>query len=105
MINPFKRFYDTEVEVYEKTKGSYSEKGVKTLLSAVTCDLQPMSDETENHLFGLSDGRAYKLYCDKNDSITVGRYIKFGGVFYIVTSVKIWSLGMTAVIRRCLDED
>lgn len=105
MTNAFNRFYDTEVEVYEKSSSSYSQQGSKTFIASVICDLQPMSYETENCLFGLSDGRAYKVYCDKNEFIKDGRYVKFGGGFFIVTAVKIWNFGMTAIIRRCVNED
>ena len=32
MINPFERFYDTEIEVYEVGENTYEKKGEKTLL-------------------------------------------------------------------------
>ena len=35
MINPFERFYDTEIEVYEVGENTYEKKGEKTLLGSV----------------------------------------------------------------------
>ena len=39
MINPFERFYDTEIEVYEVGENTYEKKGEKTLLGSVVCDI------------------------------------------------------------------
>ena len=35
MINPFERFYDTEIEVYEVGENTYEKKGEKTLLGVL----------------------------------------------------------------------
>ena len=67
MINPFNRFYDTEITVYEQGENSYDKKGEKTLLGNVICDIQPYSDDTESKIYGLDESRSYKLYCDKTD--------------------------------------
>ena len=40
MINPFERFYDTEIEVYEVGENTYEKKGEKTLLGSVVCDIR-----------------------------------------------------------------
>ena len=45
MINPFERFYDTEIEVYEVGENTYEKKGEKTLLGSVVCDIQPYENE------------------------------------------------------------
>ncbi len=99
MINPFERFYDTSVEVFNGGEVSYEGESEKTYLASVICDIQPLSDDTDRKLYGLSSQRSYKLFCDKNDFIKKGRYIRFGGEWYLITSVMDWSFGMTAVMR------
>lgn len=54
MINPFERFYDTEIEVYEVGENTYEKKGEKTLLGSVVCDIQPYENELENRIYGLT---------------------------------------------------
>lgn len=104
MINPFKRFYDTEISVYESGEDAYSKKGEKTLLGSVVCDIQPYSDDTENKLYGLSGKRSYKLFCDRNELIKKGRYVSFCGVWYMIVRTEMWSFGMTAVMRSVENE-
>ena len=104
MINPFERFYDTEVGVYEQTGGGYSEKGEKTLLDMLVCDLQPYTADTENKIYGLSTKKAYTIYCDKNELLENGRYILFGGEWYMIVSVTERRFGMSALIRSVENE-
>ncbi len=104
MINPFNRFYDTEIAVYEQGENSYDKKGEKTLLGNVICDIQPYSDNTESKIYGLDESRSYKLYCDKSDIIKNGRYVFFGGAWYMIVKTEIWSFGMTVVIRGVENE-
>ena len=37
MINPFERFYDTEIEVYEVGENTYEKKGEKNTFWGVLC--------------------------------------------------------------------
>ncbi len=104
MMNPFNRFYDTEIAVYEQGENSYSGKGEKTLLGKLICDIQPYSDDTENKIYGLSENRCYKLYCDKNELVKNGRYILFGGMWHRIVKCEIWSFGMTVLMRGVENE-
>ena len=61
MINPFERFYDTEIEVYEVGENTYEKKGEKTLLGSVVCDIQPYENELENRIYGLTENKKYKV--------------------------------------------
>lgn len=99
VINPFDRFYDTEIEVYEVGENTYEKKGEKTLLGCVVCDIQPYENELENRIYGLNDVRKYKVFCDKCEFLKVGRYIKFGNGFYEIIQSESWHFGMIAVIR------
>ena len=56
MINPFERFYDTEIEVYEVGENTY-EKRVKNTLGSVVCDIQPYENELENRIYGLTENK------------------------------------------------
>ena len=85
MINPFERFYDTEIEVYEVGENTYEKKGEKTLLGSVVCDIQPYEK--------------YKVFCDKTDLIKIGRYAKFGDEFFEIIKAECWNFGMTAMMR------
>ena len=62
MINPFERFYDTEIEVYEVGENTYEKKGEKTLLGSVVCDIQPYENELENRIYGLTENKKYKFW-------------------------------------------
>jgi hypothetical protein len=99
MINPFERFYDVEADVGEKSENTYASCGEITTVGTVLCDVQPYSDNTESENHGLCERKSYKIFCDKNDLIKTGRYIAFGGAWYMIVSVSVWSFGMTAVIR------
>lgn len=104
MINPFNMFYDTEISVYESKENGYTKKGEKTLIGSIICDIQPYENETQNMVYGLSEKRAYKIFCDRSGLVKNGRYINFGGVWYIIVKCEIWSFGMTAVMRSVENE-
>lgn len=99
MIKPFDRFYDTEIEVYGVSENTYEKKGEKTLLGSVVCDIQPYENELENRIYGLTESKKYKIFCDKNEFIKNGRYIKFGSEFFEIIKTESWNFGMVAVMR------
>lgn len=99
MIKPFDRFYDTEIEVYETDENTYEKKGEKTLLGSVVCDIQPYENEFENRIYGLRENKKYKIFCDKNELIKNGRYIKFGSEFFEIIKAESWNFGMVAIMR------
>ena len=95
MINPFERFYDTEIEVYEVGENTYEKKGEKTLLGSVVCDIQPY----ENRIYGLTEQKKQTVFCDKTDLIKIGRAAKFGDEFFEIIKAECWNFGMTAMMR------
>lgn len=103
MMNVFNRFYDTEISVFENGENTYSEKGHKNFLGTLICDLQPYENDTESKIYGLDESRSYKIYCDHTDLIKNGRYVSFGGQWYMITTAEKRSLGMTAVMRGVCD--
>lgn len=103
-MNPFKRFYDTEIAVYEKGENSYSKEGEMSFLGKIICDIQPVKSDTEKCIYGLSSQREYKIFCDKNSLIQTGRYVNFGSVQYMIVSTENWNFGMTALMRSVENE-
>lgn len=104
-MNPFNRFYDTEISVYEPLENTYSQKGEKNLLGVLVCDLQPYECDADSKIYGLDENKSYKIFCDLNELLENGRYVNFGGEWYMIVSVKRWSMGMTALMRGVCDAD
>ncbi len=98
-MNPFERFYDTEIGIYEKKENSYEKEGELTFIGNIVCDIQPVKSDTQSRVYGLSSERLYKLFCDKNDLIKIGRYVNFGGIWHMIVNTEIWNFGMTALMR------
>lgn len=99
MINPFNRFYDTEISVYEIGENTYDKEGEKSLIGTIICDVQPCGADAQSREYGLSENRAYKIFSDKNDIIAVGRYILFCGGWYRIIRSEKNLFGQNAVIR------
>ncbi len=104
MTNPFERFYDTEISVYDTEADSYSEKGKKTLIGTVACDIQPYENGAESTIGTLSENRSYKIFCGRNELIKNGRYIHFAGAWYMIVRTDNWSPGISAVMRSVENE-
>lgn len=105
MTDPFCRFYDVPLGVYELTDAdSYDKRAEKSLVGNIVCDLQPLDSSLKAKLFGAEESREYKLFCDKNDIVKAGRYVLHGGEWYRIVSAEQWNFGMTAVMRLCADE-
>lgn len=99
MVNPFERFYDAEVEVYSLADRGYSNGDTKTYLGKMTCDLQPVSDETDSKTFGLDNTKRYRIYTDKHSFLKEGNLAYFAGGWYRITGVMEWSLGVRVDVR------
>lgn len=105
MTDPFERFYDAKTEVYEREGESYGDKGVMKPLGSLVCDLQPYRADTNEKAYGLENDMVYTLYSDNSDLLGNGRYILFGGEYYLIAGVSPRRLGCTAVLRRTRYED
>ena len=104
MSNPFERFYDTEIEIYKKTNGGYTNGDTKTYLGKIICDLQPYREDTIDGAPSLISDRQYKIFADKYPLLRSGNLVRFGGAWYRITGVEEWSFGTTAVMRCIGDE-
>ena len=60
---------------------------------------QPYENELENRIYGLTENKKYKVFCDKTDLIKIGRYAKFGDEFFEIIKAECWNFGMTAMMR------
>lgn len=99
MINPFERFYDTQIEIYEGGENTYETSGEKTFLGTLVCDIQPCGSDTESSEYGLCANKAYKLYSDSTELLKDGRYVLFGGSLYLIVRSEKGSFGDTALMR------
>ena len=104
MNNPFERFYDTEIEIYKKTNGGYSDGDTKTYLGKIICDLQPYRDDTEDGMRGLVTDKQYKIFADKYPILKEGNLVLFGGAWYRIVRADEWTFGTTAIMRNASDE-
>lgn len=99
-MNVFDRFYDTPISVYNESTGDYDAEEENVLLGSVVCDVQPYDEDTDSNIYGLSDNKAYKIYCDKTDLIANGRRVNFGGAWFRIVRTEKWKLGISAVMRE-----
>lgn len=99
-MNPFNRFYDTEISVYEAEENTYEENGEKNLIGALKCDVQPCGSDVQSKEYGLSGNRAYWIFTDNNDIIKVGRYVLFREEWYRIVRSDNGHLGQSALIRE-----
>lgn len=100
MTNEFNRFYDTEVSVYCENNGSYDTPGEDVLEGMVMCDVQPYDADTDSNIYGLSENKAYRLFCGRNNLIKVGRRVILDGVQFRIIRAEKWKTGMSAIVRE-----
>lgn len=105
MTNPFNRFYDTEISVYEAEENTYGKKGEKKLIGTLICDIQPCGADAQSKEYGLSENRAYKIFTDSNDIIDTGRYALFGGNWYRIVRSENGHFGQSALMREVESAD
>lgn len=99
-MKEFNRFYDREVSVYCEQNSGYDTVGEDTLLGTVICDVQPYDADTQSNIYGLSDNKAYKLYCSENDLIKSGRRVRLNGGLFRIIRVEQWKFGLSAIVKE-----
>ncbi len=102
-MNPFNRFYDTEINVYEAEENTYERKGEKNFIGTIACDVQHCGGDMESSEYGFAENKAYKIFTDKNDILIAGRYVLFSGDWYRIVRSDKCRLGLTAVMRGVED--
>lgn len=101
MSNPFKAFYNTEVQVLEITvKGVYEKVRTETELCLVCADIQPYSGGLAEAEYGYSSECQFRMFCDKTEAIKMGNYIKHEGKLYKILYVAEWELGLEVLLSE-----
>ena len=77
----------------------HMKKGKKHFWGVLCAIFSHMKNELENRIYGLTENKKYKVFCDKTDLIKVGRYAKFGDEFYEIIKAECWNFGMTVMMR------
>lgn len=100
MNSPFNRFYNKQADIYEENTSDYDLIGSDELLGSVMCDLQPFDTDTDSLPNGLSENKAYKLYCGKNELIKNGRRVCVNDKQYRIVRAEEWDFGMSVMVKE-----
>ena len=101
MNNPMEYFYKERAEIYEITSdGGYEPKETQTLIKTIACDVQPYSGDLSEKMRGLSRTEKIKIFCDADEELRCGGYVKTGGGMYVITDVEKWRMGYEITAER-----
>ena len=101
MNNPMEYFYKNSAEIYEITSdGSYEPKERERLIKTIACDVQPYSGGLAEEIQGFSQSEKIKIFCNADEELKRGRYIKTGGEMYIIIDVQKWRMGYEITAER-----
>ena len=101
MNNPMEYFYGDSAEVYEViSDGSYEPSECKLYIKTIECDIQPYGGDLSDAMRGLGETEKIKIFCDADEELQRGRYVKVGDDWYIITDVKKWRMGYEIIAER-----
>ena len=101
MNNPMEYFYGDSADIYEITSdGAYEPEENETFIKTIACDVQPYGGSLTEAVRGLAQTEKIKIFCAADDELNRGRYIKTGGVKYIITDVQKWRMGYEITAER-----
>lgn len=81
--------YDDYENTYESSK----------TIGKITGDLQPYSGGFAEKEYGLKVECQHVFYCNKDDRITEGVYLKNGVKYYQVVYAPSWDIGLAALLK------
>lgn len=102
MSNPFKAFYDVNVNICSVKSGSgYSNRGIakETQLASLTVDLQPYNGGVANAQYGLTVECQYRMFSDTCEHIKEGNYVEYCGKLYRIVYAAKWTYGDVAILK------
>lgn len=103
MIDNFNIFYDTPAEIFAvENSGGYGSDAEMTLLYVISADIQPVSGETADREFSLTEERRVRMFHNGKRKIEVGNYVRTGGIMYRVEYVESRRTGDMAILREVL---
>ena len=101
MSNPMEYFYGDRAEIYEiVSDGSYEPSETEMLIKTIKCDIQPYSGDLNEAARGFSQAEKIKIFCDADEEIKRGGYVKTDGETYIITDVQKWRMGYEIIAER-----
>ena len=101
MSNPFARFYNTEAVIVEKGDyDDYENTYTLTEKGRVNGDLQPYSGGLLEKEYGLNIECQKRFFCEHNENITEGAYLKIGTRFFEVVYIVDWEMGLTVMLKE-----
>ncbi len=103
MTDKFDIFYDTPAEIFDiKNSGGYGSDAEMTLLYVISADVQPVSGETADREFSLTEERRVRMFHNGKRKIEVGNYVRTGGIMYRVEYAESRRMGDMAILREVL---
>lgn len=102
MLNPFERFYNTEINIVRVKKGSgYSDRGNETTehLGTIICDLQPFNGGLAAKEYGLNTECQYRIFTDHSAYVTEGNHAKIDDKLYKIIYAANWHFGKVAILQ------
>ncbi len=99
MSNPFKAFYNTEVQIVQVTvKGAYEKVRTETELGSVYADIQPYSGGLATEEYGYNSECQFRMFCDKAEEIKAGNHIKYKDKLYKILYAAEWGMGLEVLL-------
>jgi|LSQX01.1.fsa_nt_gb hypothetical protein len=88
-------FYNKEIEVLGYEEGITNDYGIyvegsETVLKTLKADVQPITKELSNKMFGYNDDVKYQVFCDVDNLIGTGAIIKYNDNKYKIMEIMKW---------------
>lgn len=96
-------FYDKVLTIKSSVEGVLNEdgiwyKGQDFLLKVIQCDAQPYSSQLLYKDYGYTEDVKYRVFCDKDNDITVGLPVEYEGKTYKIVRIISWDDHMELMI-------
>lgn len=102
----FNIFNNTAAEIVKKGDyDDYENAYNSVVVGTVQGDLQPYSGELLEKAFGFYKECQKRFFCEQNENIREGVYLKIDDVYYLVVYKTEWDLGMEVMLKEVLWDD
>jgi hypothetical protein len=90
-------FYNKSIELIFYNEGTIDDsgiysKGVEFTTKQIDCDVQPYSKERLYRDYGFDESVKYRVFCDPNEDLKVGKTVKYDNsdIVYKVVRIILW---------------
>ncbi|WP_010249221.1 hypothetical protein [Acetivibrio cellulolyticus] len=88
-------FYDKKIDILSFSDGYSDDYGLwhnggETVLKTIQCDVQPITKELANKIFGYEDTVEYRVFCDIDANVDTGTIIQYKNKKYKVVKIFEW---------------